>query len=175
MNSLSAKDFLKQLENEFGDKVESKLKEEGGASGKKVSKIWLEIDRENLSELISFFFEFQTPHFTSMFGRDLVEEDKIEISYHFSLFYDERLSELSLIVSTPIPKDDLWLPTITDKISGALTTEREMKEMFGIEIKDIPDDRHVYLPYDHPEDEYPWRKDEYGVGLEDVYEKEGQK
>jgi membrane-bound hydrogenase subunit beta len=48
-------------------------------------------------------------------------------------------------------------------IPGALFSEREKQEFFGITVKDIPDGRRLFLPEDFPQGVYPWRKDETGI------------
>ncbi|MBM3296072.1 MAG: NADH-quinone oxidoreductase subunit C, partial [Candidatus Aminicenantes bacterium] len=44
-------------------------------------------------------------------------------------------------------------------IPGALFYERELQDMFGLVIDNIPDARPLILPDDWPEGQYPLRKD----------------
>lgn len=164
-----------EIANEIERKVsqtEVNVKENTeGVKEKKQYKLWISIDKKNINNLIKFIKEnYHFPHFTSMVGNDL--EDKIVIRYNISIFYEERFGEISIMIETNVPKEDLTLPTITNEIKGALTSEREIQEMFGIEIKNIPDDRNLYLPYNQSDDENPWRKDDKGPEMEDLYSKE---
>ena len=40
-------------------------------------------------------------------------------------------------------------------IPGAILYEREIQDMFGIVVEDIPDPRRLLLPDDWPEGQYP--------------------
>jgi membrane-bound hydrogenase subunit beta len=62
-----------------------------------------------------------------------------------------------------LPKGDIRIPTITDLIPGAQTAEREIKEMFGVTIEDLPDLPNIFLPQDFQKGVYPLRRDEKGI------------
>ena len=49
-------------------------------------------------------------------------------------------------IGVRLPKSDLSIPTITDLIPGALFSEREKQEFFGITVTGIPDGRRLFLP-----------------------------
>jgi len=125
------------------------------------SVIWLQIRLENFKEAIKLLCTIQFPHFAIISGNDIGEE--IELIYHFSIYYAERFKEISINLTTRIPKKNLKIPTITDLIPGAQTTEREIKEMFGITIEGLPDLPNIFLPQDFQKGAYPWRRDEKGV------------
>lgn len=174
MNQLSAKELEELIKNEFGDAIE-KTKRDEVITGKEKNKhfdLWLRTSKEKIKNIISFLKEIQFPHFTTMFGDD--KGEKIELNYVLTLFYESELEEVTIILGTEISKQEGEIDSITDLIPGAVTTEREMQEMLGINIRDLPDDRHIYLPFDQPEEEYPWRRDEKASEIEDLYEKEGQ-
>lgn len=83
-----------------------------------------------------------------------------EVLYH--LHDGEGIVTLRMIV----PKGDgsrPHIPTVTDIIPGAILYERELQDMFGFIVDDIPDPRRYVLPEDWPEGVYPLRKD-YKVG-----------
>ncbi|MGB9006057.1 MAG: NADH-quinone oxidoreductase subunit C, partial [Candidatus Aminicenantales bacterium] len=51
------------------------------------------------------------------------------------------------------------LPSICSVIPGAVFYERELQDMFGIVVDNIPDPRRLVLPDDWPEQNFPLRKD----------------
>jgi membrane-bound hydrogenase subunit beta len=105
--------------------------------------------------------DIRFPHFAVIAGSDLGEE--IELLYIFSVFYGTKFGEYMVTFGIRLPKTDLTIPTITDLIPGALLSEREKQEFFGITVTDIPDGRRLFLPDDFPQGVYPWRKDETGI------------
>jgi len=125
------------------------------------SVIWLQINPQNLKEATKFLNTIQFPHFAIISGNDTGKE--IELIYHFSIYYGERFKEISINLTTYLPKEDLRIPTITDLIPGAQTTEREIKEMFGVTIEGLPDLPNIFLPQDFQKGVYPLRRDEKGI------------
>jgi len=79
--------------------------------------------------------------------------DRFELLYHFAD------TDICLTVKTTIPRDNPVIPTITPVIPGAILYERELQDMFGIKVMDIPDPRPLLLPDDWKDGEYPLRKD----------------
>ncbi len=163
--------IVDEIKEEFREAEATLKKREEGVTKKVQNKIWVNVKKKNLRNFINFLEQnYQYPHFTVIVGND--EGDQIAIRYHLSLYHEEKYGEISIMLEIDVSKDDLVLPTITDLIPGALTAEREIQEMFGIEVEDIPDDRHIYLPYNQPDNEYPWRKDEKGPEMVDLYDKD---
>ena len=95
---------------------------------------------------------------------------EIELLYIFSVFYGQKFGEYMVTIGVRLPKSDLSIPTITDLIPGALFSEREKQEFFGITVTGIPDGRRLFLPDDFPQGVYPWRKDETGITPEMIRE-----
>lgn len=79
--------------------------------------------------------------------------DVYEILYHFGD------TAGSITVRTSIPKSDPRLPSICAVIPGAILYERELQDMFGIVVDDIPDPRNLLMPDGWPENSFPLRKD----------------
>jgi Ni,Fe-hydrogenase III component G len=79
--------------------------------------------------------------------------DVYEILYHFGD------TAGSITVRTAIPKADPHLPSICAVIPGAVLYERELQDMFGIVVDDIPDPRNLLMPDGWPENNFPLRKD----------------
>ncbi len=79
--------------------------------------------------------------------------ENYEILYHFGY------AGGNLNVRTRVPKADGHLPSICSVIPGAVLYERELQDMFGIVVDNIPDPRRLVLPDDWPEQNFPLRKD----------------
>ena len=145
-----------------GSVINSKIEiKTAGLKKNSYSLIWLEIELKDFKEAVSLLCTIQFPHFAIISGSDIGEE--IKLTYHFSIYYGERAKEISLNLATTLPKNNLKIPTITDLIPGAQTSEREIKEMLGVTIEGLPDLPNVFLPQDFPKGVYPLRKDEKGA------------
>jgi len=178
MNSDELPLSLEELEEYFVAELEDGLESieteeiEKGLSKKTMKLIWMKIDRDNFRDAVKAISEIQVPHLSVASGSD--KGDFIELIYHFMVNYGYPEEETAVNLKVELPKYDLTIPTITDIVPGAITTEREKQEFLGIDVKDIPDDRRMWLDENYPDDRYPWRWDK--TGMEDmsrhVHEKE---
>ncbi|MCQ8894071.1 MAG: NADH-quinone oxidoreductase subunit C [Methanolinea sp.] len=123
--------------------------------------LWVELDRDFLKPAIQALMEIQFPHLSVIAGADL--GDAIRLLYIFSIQYGSPKSEYMVTFAIPLPKSDPTVPTISDLIPGAVFSEREKQEFFGIRVTGIPDNRRLFLPEDFPDGVFPWRKDGTGV------------
>lgn len=141
-------------------KFEIREREEGVKKKEKRRTILVhtprKILRDTVKMLIETFEDF--PHFSVCSFTDC--GDHVELNYHFSVGYGKPLKETNIILRVTLKKDDLKVPTLTDLVPATILSEREIKEMTGIEIENIPDGRHMFLTKDFPEGVYPWRRDE---------------
>ncbi len=128
----------------------------GTIDPKPVYDLWVVVKCEAFRDAIEFLCAEMDPHLSVISGDDL-GDDGLALNYHFSTGWGERYGEATVTIQTILPKDDLKIPTITDLIPGAQTTEREKREFFGIEVVGIPDDRNLFLPEDATI--HPWRRD----------------
>jgi len=163
MEHMKPEEIVGLFKGKFGDsiidsKIESKAE---GVKKNSYNTIWLKIKLENFKDTVKFLGNIQFPHFAIISGDDLGKE--IELTYYFSLYYGERFKEISLNITTFLPKENLKIPTITDLIPGAQTAERETIEMFGIKVEGLPDSPNLFLPKDFAKDTYPFRRDEKGI------------
>lgn len=160
---LTPQELIDRFTTTFGDSVSDpriQIRAEGAKKNQNIN-IWMTITRDTLKPAISMLKEISYPHLSVISGWDVGEE--LRMQYIFSIYFGERHGEYMVIFTVPLKKDDLVLPTITDIMPGALFTEREKQEMFGVTITDIPDGRRLFLPEDFPEGVYPLRKDETGI------------
>jgi membrane-bound hydrogenase subunit beta len=167
---LTPQQIIDIYRSEFGAGItEARITERGeGVQKTKGFNIWIRLDRNLLKPAIKKLMDIRFPHFAVIAGNDL--GDEIELLYILSVFYGTKFGEYMITFGVRLPKTDLTVPTITDLIPGALLSEREKQEFFGITVTDIPDGRRLFLPDDFPQGVYPWRKDETGIRPEMVKE-----
>lgn len=123
--------------------------------------VWIRVDRARFRPVFKELCEIDYPHLAVISGNDI--GDAVELLYHFFIYYGVHQQQIMVTIASPLPKDDPSIPTITDVIPGALTSEREKQEMLGVVITGIPDNRRMFLDDDFPAGVYPWRKDETGL------------
>ncbi|MFC2077430.1 NADH-quinone oxidoreductase subunit C [Candidatus Bipolaricaulota bacterium] len=127
----------------------------GTIDPKPVYDLWVVVDRDTLHDAVAHLCGEFNPHLSVISGEDL--GDGVALNYHFASGWGERFGEVTFTIRTVVPKSDLRVPTITDLLPGAQTSEREKREFFGMEIDGIPDARNLFLP--EGSTIHPWRKD----------------
>ncbi len=120
-----------------------------------VYDIWLVIDRDALRPAVEHLIARFNPHISVISGDDLGEN--VAFNYHFTTGWGERFGEATCTLRVTVPKADFRLPTITDLLPGAQTTEREKHEFYGLEVEGSPDQRNLFLPEGFGA--HPWRHD----------------
>lgn len=160
---LTAEQVLDRLKLVGGDGIADARIDRWTEGAKKVESchVWIRCDRARFRPLFKELVEIHYPHLAVISGNDL--GPAIELLYHFFIFYGHHQKQIMVTLAVPLPKDDPSLPTITDIIPGALTSEREKQEMLGVKIIGIPDSRRMFLDDEFPAGVYPWRKDETGI------------
>ena len=117
-----------------------------------VRRIFLKIAPQDLVEAVRVLRdEFGFAYLATISGVDIGEN--YEILYHFANMYTQ------LNVRTQIPKAEPHISSICAVIPGAILYERELQDMFGMIVDDIPDPRPLVLPDDWPAGDHPLRKD----------------
>jgi len=81
------------------------------------------------------------------------EANEMEVLYHFCP------GDAVIALRVRIPRNGGVLPSLCEIVPGAEVFERELREMFGIEITGLHTPDRLYLPDDWPEGVYPMRKD----------------
>ena len=93
-------------------------------------------------------------YLSAIVGVDLgVEANEIEVIYYFC----PESAVIALRVR--VPRQGAMLTSLSDVIPSAEVFERELREMFGIEITGLHTTDHLYLPDDWPDGVYPLRRD----------------
>jgi membrane-bound hydrogenase subunit beta len=84
----------------------------------------------------------------------------LDIGNGFQAIYHLADNEGCMInLKLNIPREKPVIQSITSIFEGAVFYERELKDMFGIEVQGLPQGRRYPLPDGWPEDQYPLRKD----------------
>ena len=93
-------------------------------------------------------------YLSAIVGMDLgPEANEMEVLYYFC----PESAVITLRVR--VPRQGATLPSLCDVIPSAEVFERELREMFGIEITGLHTTDHLYLPDDWPDGAYPLRRD----------------
>jgi membrane-bound hydrogenase subunit beta len=126
------------------------------------SNLWITTPYHLFPDVIQALFSIDALHFHVISGFD--DEDSITLRYHFSLFsYAERNGRLGVSVIVKTPKSNLVMPSLFSLIPGIEFSERENREMYGIEFDGLPNKALVFLPEQWDEEIKPWRDDEAGL------------
>ena len=132
--------------------------------------LWIKVPYHLFTEVIEALFDIDVLHFHVISGFD--DGDSVTLRYHFSLFsYGERSGRVpvSVIVRAPKsdvvrpPKLDLMMPSLFSLIPGIEYSEREIREMYGVEFDGLPNKSLIFLPEQWDEEIKPWRDDEAGL------------
>lgn len=156
-------EIIEKMREALGEKfLEGRVIERAEGTKKIVKKdIFIKVKKEAQLEAISVLKSLGSMYLIVMSGED--RGSVISVNYHFSLNSGVPGKENVVTISMDLPKNDLRMYSISGMFKGAITTEREMHEMLGIDFEGLEDKRHIFLPEDWPKDRYPWRKDEFGV------------
>ncbi len=170
MEFFNAKDLLSYLQENLKENIlEIRLESsKAGVKQEEFHNIWLEVKKEKFRDAVKILMKLQYPHIAIIAGND--NGETIDLVYLFSLFYGERFKEVSINIKVSLEREKPSIESITDLIPGAQTTEREIKEMFGVEFKGLPDMHNIFLPEEFPKDIFPFRKNQ--KGLDELVQKE---
>jgi len=170
--SSDPKEVVACIEESFGEDVQNlELREYRGGLEDAVQYrvLRLKVSRERFLELIDVLRKFDFLHFQIISGND--DGDVVTLNYHVALFSEAgKGKRLGACLSVEVPKTDLVMPSLWDRIPGVEYSEREMREMLGIDFEGLPNKALVFLPEDWNEDIRPWRRDETGPSEGDVRE-----
>jgi membrane-bound hydrogenase subunit beta len=167
-----AEELKSFLEEKLGNKIKNiEIRARTAGKEEKVAfhDLWISCSKDALIELVDLLSEFDFPIFHVISGDDV--GDCILLNYHFSLFSSAgRGKRLGVVVSVLVPKNELSVPSLYDRIPGIEYSEREMHEMLGVFFDGLPDQSLVFLPEDWDEKVHPWRRDESGVSSRHIRE-----
>lgn len=129
--------------------IKDKIQEAALAAPRRIN---VKVGREHLLAVIAYLKEpLGYTHLGTISGVDLGEN--FEVIYHFS----SDVATVNVRILTP--RHEPKIPSICSVIPGAILYERELQDMFGLVVENIPDPRPLLLADDWPAGEYPLRKD----------------
>lgn len=117
----------------------------------------LDVYIKNIDDLVPIIVAMRVKrlgYLAAITGLDLgTEAGEFEVLYHFCT------AAAVITLRVRIPRDGGAVPSLGDIIPSAEPFERELREMFGIEVTGLRTPMKLYLPDDWPDDQYPLRKD----------------
>ena len=114
------------------------------------------IPRDWLSTVAKYAIKHLGARFVITVATDMQEKTHdYRISY--VLAFDE--SKTFLVLESSVPADDLKVPSITPEVPAAGWSEREARDLIGIEPVGHPDMRRLILSDDFPNDIHPLRRE----------------
>jgi membrane-bound hydrogenase subunit beta len=148
------------LREKFGEAV-LKLdvhERRAGAENRVCSRdIWVELALPAFRPFVESLFEYDFVNFHIISGDDV--GDAVALSYHLSVFQRDRGGRVGVTVTVRVPKDALSMPSLFDLLPGSEYSERETREMFGVDFIGLPNKALVFLPENWNEEIKPWRRD----------------
>jgi membrane-bound hydrogenase subunit beta len=171
--ALPCDELLDSLKAKFGSdivKLEVHERRAGREDTVQSRDLWVELALPAFRPFIEHLFTYDFVNFHVLSGNDA--EDAVTLNYHLSLFQRARGGRIGVTLTVQVPKDNLSLPSIFDLLPGSEYSEREMREMLGVDFDGLPNKALVFLPEDWNEEIKPWRRDETGPAPEIIRELE---
>jgi membrane-bound hydrogenase subunit beta len=161
--ALSSEDVVSRLRARLENVAVERRERFGGRENSvQYVDLWIRPERSQFLRVVDELFAIDFPHFHVISGDDVGEN--ILLNYHFSLFrVAARGGRVGVSVCVLVPKSDLKIPSLYDRIPGIEYSEREMREMLGVEFEGLPMKGFIFLPEDWDENVKPWRRDEEGL------------
>ena len=117
----------------------------------------LDVKVKQVNELVAIVVALRVKrlgYLSAITGIDLgPEAGEMEVLYHFCP------GDAVITLRVRVPRENPILPSLSEIIPSAEVFERELHEMFGIQITGLRINEHLYLPEDWPDGVYPLRKD----------------
>ncbi len=160
---LSSEAVIARLEERLPDiRIQRRDRVGGRDNSVQYVDLWIQVEKGRFLQTIEELFRLDFPHFHVMSGDDV--GDDVLLNYHFSLFrVSEHGKRLGVSVCVLVPKSDLHMPSLFDRIPGIEYSEREMREMLGVEFEGLPMKGFIFLPENWDENVKPWRRDKDGL------------
>ncbi|MCJ7812699.1 NADH-quinone oxidoreductase subunit C [bacterium] len=118
-------------------------------------RIYVDINPVDLVAFARFLFEDLQARFIIASGVD-TPRGGIEILYHFDFYQLPQVFSIRAFIKKP----KLEIDSLAPYIKGTEWIEREIHELLGVHFNNHPDMRHLLLPNDWPEGNYPLRRDQ---------------
>jgi NADH:ubiquinone oxidoreductase subunit C len=117
----------------------------------------LDVALKNPAELVPMVVALRVKrlgYLSAITGLDLgPEANALEVLYHFCA------AAAIITLRVRLPREGASVATLSDIIPGAEVFERELSEMFGVQITGLRHPEHLYLPDGWPAGVYPLRRE----------------
>jgi membrane-bound hydrogenase subunit beta len=125
----------------------------GKASSPRARRVFTEAPAEALRDVLEFAVrELGFDHLCAITGTD--ERTALAAQYCFA-----RADGTVLAVRVRVPREAPVLESVTSRFPCAANYERELVDLLGFEVRDLPPGKRYPLPDDWPLDQKPLRKD----------------
>jgi Ni,Fe-hydrogenase III component G len=115
--------------------------------------VWLSTAKD-LIPIVAMLRVQRMGYLAAITGLDFgVEAGEMEALYHFCT------GLVTVTLRVKLPREGASLPSLSQIIPSAEPLERELREMFGIQISGLRNQARIYLADDWPYGVYPMRKD----------------
>lgn len=133
-------------------------------------EIYVDVKPEYISETCCFIYKNIDCSLLSIFAND-----ERSLSGCFRVFYAFALKKVRAIITfrTNVPEIGNGLESISVEIPAAALPERETRDMFGINFKNLPDERELVFHGNWPKEHHPLRK-EFGTSFKPPFENREQ-
>jgi Ni,Fe-hydrogenase III component G len=119
----------------------------------KERRIFVEIPADKFEEVLKFVMD--EVHFDTLCTiTGLDEGDTLGMIYHIT-----RQDGIVINLKTGVPRNNPKTKSIISYFPGSEFYERELADLFGIEVEGLPEGSRYPLPDGWPDGEYPLRKD----------------
>lgn len=138
------KELLAKVTDHFKDRVfDTQIQRE--------RRVWAKCHAKDVKEIMAYFKNDLGVDFMPMVsGQDCGEN--YEVIYHLSA------GGIVFNMTAVVPVNNPDLDSVTDFYPGSANMERELTDMFGINVTGIPEGERYPLPEDWPQDSHPLRK-----------------
>ena len=140
------------------EKIISEIKQTFGISDENIRvararRIFMEVPEEKFIPLINHLFRrMDFKRLASLTGQD--EGETMTVYYHLSRFDGTMLN-----LKRRVPKNNPVLSSIQEWFPGGVIYEREIKDLLGFIINNLPEGERYPLPDGWPDGQHPLRKD----------------
>jgi Ni,Fe-hydrogenase III component G len=119
------------------------------------------LERADFKAAAQALFSVQWGYLTAITGLDqppVTAEDESETEGHIEVLYHFCRNAAVLTLRVTLPYSDPTIETVCDLAPSATLYERELMELFGVQITGTPNTARLVLPDDWPDGVYPLRK-----------------
>ncbi len=146
---MNGNELISKLKSKFNDSIVNAVE-------KTPSRVFITVPKNKIKEITGYISKDMKARFQVSVGTDSRNKNgNFQITHIFSLDKEK----LYIIVHALVHPDDPNIDSIANDIPAANWTEREFRDMIGVNPVGHPDPRRLVLADDWPDDVYPLRKD----------------